>query len=151
MAYASEHIFERVSVAKDYEVKTEALRHGRGQVELPELKAALQAKVASGAMLAARGEVATKESLERERRMVATIDEGIGQYQPLACGQISLFPIVFVRSKRSAVLAVLDSQDLAVNLRGAAGTGKTATLQELHRGLHESRRSAVAVAPTASR
>ena len=28
--YASEHIFERVSVAKDYEVKTEALRHGRG-------------------------------------------------------------------------------------------------------------------------
>ena len=29
-------------------------------------------------------------------------------------------------------------------------TGKTVTLQELHRGLHEARRSVVAVAPTAS-
>ena len=38
VAYASEHIFERVSVAKDYELKTEALRHGRGRIELPEVK-----------------------------------------------------------------------------------------------------------------
>jgi hypothetical protein len=45
---------------------------------------------------------------------------------------------------------VLGSRDLAINLRGAAGTGKTATLQELHRGLTEARRSVVAVAPTAS-
>ena len=52
--------------------------------------------------------------------------------------------------QKTAVLAVLDSRDLAVNLRGAAGTGKTATLQELHRGLTEARRSVVAVAPTAS-
>ena len=52
--------------------------------------------------------------------------------------------------QKTAVLAVLDSRDLAFNLRGAAGTGKTATLQELHRGLTEARRSVVAVAPTAS-
>jgi hypothetical protein len=37
---------------------------------------------------------------------------------------------------------------LAVNIRGAAGTGKTALLQDLHRGLNESRRGVVAVAPT---
>ena len=35
-----------------------------------------------------------------------------------------------------------------MNLRGAAGTGKTATLQELQRGLLEGGRQVVAVAPT---
>jgi ATP-dependent exoDNAse (exonuclease V) alpha subunit len=37
-----------------------------------------------------------------------------------------------------------------VNIRGAAGTGKTATLQELQRGLEESGREVLAVAPTMS-
>jgi ATP-dependent exoDNAse (exonuclease V) alpha subunit len=45
---------------------------------------------------------------------------------------------------------VLDSRDLAVNIRGAAGTGKTTTLEELHRGLRESGREVCAVAPTMS-
>ena len=47
VAFASEHTFERVSVAKDYELKTEALRHGRGRIELPEVK---------GEMLAPNGD-----------------------------------------------------------------------------------------------
>jgi hypothetical protein len=68
LTHAQEHIFERVSVAKDYELRTEALRHGRGRIELPELKAAVLSEVAIGAMLTARGEVATRESLERERQ-----------------------------------------------------------------------------------
>jgi predicted ribonuclease YlaK len=39
--------------------------------------------------------------------------------------------------QKHAGQAILDSHDLVVNLRGAAGTGKTATLQELQRGLVE--------------
>ncbi len=136
-------------MAKDYELKTEALRHGRGRVDLLEVKAALLAEVASGAMLTARGEVATHESLSRERQMVAAIDDGIGQYQPLGRRDFVVSDRLRPEQK-TAVLEVLQSRDLAINLRGAAGTGKTATLQELHRGLTESRRSAVAVAPTAS-
>jgi ATP-dependent exoDNAse (exonuclease V) alpha subunit len=45
---------------------------------------------------------------------------------------------------------VLASRDLAVNISGAAGTGKTDLLKEVRRGLTEARRSVVAVAPTAS-
>jgi ATP-dependent exoDNAse (exonuclease V) alpha subunit len=45
---------------------------------------------------------------------------------------------------------ILDSRDFAINLRGAAGTGKTATLQEIKRGLRESGREVTAVAPTRS-
>jgi ATP-dependent exoDNAse (exonuclease V) alpha subunit len=148
LAYAREHIFERVSVAKEHELYTEALRHGRGRVELSELKAALLSEVASGAMLTARGEVATKESLERERQMVATINEGVGQYRPVGRAHEFVASDRLRPEQKKAVLAVLDSRDLAINIRGAAGTGKTDLLRDLHRGLNESRRSVVAVAPT---
>jgi conjugative relaxase-like TrwC/TraI family protein len=148
--YAREHVFERVSVAKDYELLTEALRNGRGRVELADLKVALSADVASGSVLASRGEVATRESLERERNMVASINESLGQYQPLGRSFDFVVSDRLRREQKAAVLAVLESRDLAVSLRGAAGTGKTATLKELHRGLQESRRDVMAVAPTAS-
>ena len=148
--YAREHVFERVSVAKDYELLTEALRNGRGRVELADLKVALSADVASGSILTARGEVATRESLERERMMVATVNEGIGQYQPLGRSFDFVVSDRLRPEQKTAVLAVLESRDLAVSLRGAAGTGKTATLKELHRGLQDSRRDVMAVAPTAS-
>jgi conjugative relaxase-like TrwC/TraI family protein len=150
LAYAREHVFERVSVAKEYEVQTEALRHGRGRVELPELKAALLAEVASGEMLTARREVATKDSYLREQRMVETINERRGEYQPLGRGREFVPADRLNVEQKAAVHAVLESKDLAINLQGAAGTGKTATLQEMHRGLHDARRSVVAVAPTAS-
>jgi ATP-dependent exoDNAse (exonuclease V) alpha subunit len=47
-----------------------------------------------------------------------------------------------------AVHQILNSQDFAVNLRGAAGTGKTATLTEIARGLRGAGREVLAVAPT---
>jgi conjugative relaxase-like TrwC/TraI family protein len=150
VAYASEHIFERVSVAKDYELKTEALRHGRGRVELPEVKAEMLAQAAMGALLTARGEVATQETLQRERAMVSAINEGVGKYQPLGKGQ------EFVPAQRrlsaeqkAAVLQALASRDLAFNISGAAGVGKTFALKELDRGLTEARVSMTAVAPSA--
>ena len=50
--------------------------------------------------------------------------------------------------QQRAVHHVLDSRDFAINLRGAAGTGKTATLHEIDRGLRDAGREIVAVAPT---
>jgi ATP-dependent exoDNAse (exonuclease V) alpha subunit len=52
--------------------------------------------------------------------------------------------------QQKAVQFVLGSRDQAVSIRGAAGTGKTATLQELHRALNESGRQVIAVAPSMS-
>ncbi len=82
--------------------------------------------------------------------MVASINESLGQYQPLGRSFDFVVSDRLRREQKAAVLAVLESRDLAVSLRGAAGTGKTATLKELHRGLQESRRDVMAVAPTAS-
>jgi hypothetical protein len=41
LQYAEDHVFERVSVARDHEVLAEVLRHGRGHIRHDELKGLL--------------------------------------------------------------------------------------------------------------
>jgi ATP-dependent exoDNAse (exonuclease V) alpha subunit len=82
--------------------------------------------------------------------MVAMVDHGIDRYGRLG-GERDVPPVDHLRDEQKlAVHQVLDSRDFAINLRGAAGTGKTATLQEIGRGLRESGREVTAVAPTRS-
>src|SRR5450755_948309 len=149
LSYAAEHVFERVSVAAEPELKTEALRHGRGRIDLDELRGALLAETATGNMLTARGKVATQETLDRERGMVAMIDAGVDKFKPLGRGRAFVPSDRLRAEQKEALRAVLASRDLAFNLSGSAGVGKTTLLQEVHRGLTEARRSVVAVAPTA--
>ena len=150
LAFAAEHTFERVSVARDFDLQTEALRHGRGRIELAELKGATLAEVSTGAMLTARGEIATKETLRREERMVATINEGRRQYQPLGKGQQFVVSDTMRPEQKQALLTILETRDLAISLQGAAGTGKTAMQKEFKRLLTETRQSIYAVAPSTS-
>jgi len=148
--YAKEHVFERVSVALDHELLTEALRHGRGRIDLSELKGEFSLAESNADILRAGKEVATRESLDRERDMIERINRGIGQFEPLG-RKHEFASSTFLRpEQKQAIESVLDSRDLAVNIRGAAGTGKTATLQELQHGLEESGREVLAVAPTMS-
>ncbi len=150
LVYAREHLFERMSVAKDHELKLEALRHGRGRIDLEELKAAVLGEEQRGVLLKVGNEVATHKSVARERAMIETIHRGQGQFSRLGGGQEFIVSDRLRPEQKHAVEVVLDSRDLAVNLRGAAGTGKTATLQEIRRGLTEASRDVIAVAPTRS-
>jgi hypothetical protein len=150
LVYAREHLFERVSVAKDHELKLEALRHGRGRIGVDELKAVVLGGEQRGVLLKAGNEVATHESVARVRAMIETIHRGLGQSSRLGGGQEFVVSDRRRPEQKHAVEVVLDSRDLAVNLRGAAGTGKTATLQEIQRGLAEGGREVIAVAPTRS-
>ena len=150
LLYAQQHIFERVSVARDHELLTEALRHGRGRVTLDETKGALRLAESAGDVFRAGREIASRASLGRERQMVATVNRGIGQFAPLGAGNPFVASDRLRPEQRHAVEFVLSCRDRAVNIRGAAGTGKTATLQELHRGLREAGREVLAIAPTMS-
>jgi ATP-dependent exoDNAse (exonuclease V) alpha subunit len=146
---AQQHIFERVSVARVEEVLAEALRYGRGRVRLGELKGHLALQESAGTILRVGGEVATCESLDREQEMVKRLNRGLGRFERL--GQRDFIVSDRLRPEQKNVIhLLLDSRDLAVNLRGAAGTGKTATLQEFHRDLREAGRRVIAVAPTMS-
>ena len=151
MAYAREHLFERVSVARDYEVQTEALRHGRGRVELADVKAALSAEVASGAMLTARGELATQESFKRERQMVAAVNEGINQYRPLGrSGGFVMSDRISGRSRRLRCRPCLIRGIWRSTYAARRARAKQSRCKSCAAGSRESRQSVVAVAPTAS-
>jgi conjugative relaxase-like TrwC/TraI family protein len=150
LQYAKEHLFERNSVVRDHELMAEALRHGRGQIDPGQLRGALEVEQAQGGLIRAANNLATRESLEREQRMIAVVDRGIGRFERLG-GERKFHPSERLREEQRRTLHyVLDSRDFAINLRGAAGTGKTATLHEIDRGLRDSGREIVAVAPTRS-
>ena len=150
LQFAKEHLFERNSVVRDHELMAEALRHGRGQIDRGELRGALEVEQAQGGLIRAGNNLATRESLEREQRMIAVVDRGIGQFEQLG-GEREFHPSERLREEQQrAVHHVLDSKDFVINLRGAAGTGKTATLHEIDRGLRDAGREIVAVAPTRS-
>jgi conjugative relaxase-like TrwC/TraI family protein len=148
--YAKDHIFERVSVAQDHELLTEALRHGRGRIRLVELKGELSVQESAGRVLRSGREIATETSLERERNMIAAINRGLGGFEPLVGAHTFVVSDLLRLEQKHAVEFVLRSCDLAVSISGAAGTGKTATLKELRRGLMEAGRAVLAVAPTMS-
>lgn len=59
----------------------EALRHGRGKLDLQELRGSYEFEVSQGKLLQVGGNVATQTSLERERSMVAAVDHGIRVHQ----------------------------------------------------------------------
>lgn len=150
LEYAEAHIFERISVARDHEALTEALRHGRGQVKLPELEGLLALEESSRTILRDGRQIATVESLQREREMVSWVNQGIGKCEPLGGNQQFVASDRLRPEQKRAVTFLLGSWDQAVNMRGAAGTGKTATLKELRRGLAEAGREVLALAPTMS-
>jgi conjugative relaxase-like TrwC/TraI family protein len=151
LRYAEDHIFERVSVARDYEILTEALRHRRGQVELADAQTRLRFQEADGEVIRSGNDVTTRDSLIRERRMVAQINRGIGRFKPLDPERQFQPDARTLRAEQQEALRfVLDSRDVAVNIRGAAGAGKTATLRELHRALQETGHQVLAAAPTRS-
>ena len=148
--HAKDHLFERVLVAQDHELLTEALRHGRGRIRLSHLKGELSVQEAAGKILRSAREVATEISLERERNMIAAVNRGVGEFEALGAGH-SFVALDNLRSEQKhAVEFVLQSRDRAVSISGAAGTGKTATLRELLRGLKDASRAVLAVAPTMS-
>src|SRR6185437_5406797 len=115
--YAEQHVFERVSVAHDHELLTEALRHGRGRIALGELKGSFALQESNGEVLRAGKDIATRETLERERDMVARIDRGVGKFHSMGDVEVELSSTLRPE-QRKAVQFVVERRDLAVNIRG---------------------------------
>lgn len=150
LQHASEHLFERKTVVKTHELLSEALRHQRGELELSALRGRLDAEITSGELLQSGDNITTQMNLDRERALVAMVDRGIGQYPMLLKSDSFTVSESLRTEQRQAVYVILGSTDFAINFRGAAGTGKTATLREVHRGLQLSGYEVQAVAPTRS-
>jgi ATP-dependent exoDNAse (exonuclease V) alpha subunit len=149
LQYAIDHVFERVSVAPDYQILCEALKHGRGHVRHSELLHSLREMESRHEIIRAGDDIATYASLERERDMIHFINRGTGKHDRLGKAPKDFQVSEKLNDEqRKVVDFVLDSHDFAVSIEGAAGTGKTTMLKELRRGLQAGGRLMVAVAPT---
>ncbi|MGB9455474.1 MAG: AAA family ATPase [Bryobacteraceae bacterium] len=82
--------------------------------------------------------------------MIAAVNRGLGSLELLGGTNSFVVSDRLRPEQKHAVEFVFQSRDRAVSISGAAGTGKTATLQELRRGLMEAGRDVLAVAPTMS-
>lgn len=136
LEYALAHSFERASAVSEKRLLAEALKAGIGWVS-PE---ALHAAAAENkAML--RGEVGgqtmatTREVLNEERAMLAFARDGRAQFVPMTGLGTAATQWEFRREwlsdeQRAAVQHIIGSSDRVIGVRGGAGTGKSAMLQE---------------------
>jgi ATP-dependent exoDNAse (exonuclease V) alpha subunit len=97
-----------------------------------------------------KDDIATQQSVDREKQMIGIINQGIGRHDRLDRGNLFVHSDKLSDHQKDAVDFILASRDFAVNLQGAPGTGKTWTMQEVYRGLREAAWDVVAVAPTRS-
>lgn len=138
LEYAKNHVFERISVARDYEILAEALRHGRGQINHQQLKRVLAIQESLDMVLRNGNEIATKDSLQREKDLIAFVNRGVGDCERLDKTNRYTPADKLNPEQNEVIQSVLNSRDRIMNIRGAAGTGKTATLRELRRAILES-------------
>ena len=144
IAYATEHIFERASVAPEYKLLHAALQHGRGQVDLTVLKEQIRS---SPHFVPVAGELSTREILQTELFLINAVDQGKDSRAPIDPRYVPQDHALGV-DQRNAVSFILRSRDQITGLRGLAGTGKSRTLKELLHAFQEAGCRTVACAPT---
>lgn len=145
IARAAEHVFERNTVVADHELTAEILRQSYGQHALAAIKTAIHD--GNHGFLHADGKVTTRNALELERTLVSQLNAGINQHSPL--GHLRLeHREKLSAEQRKAVEAILSTGDLAVVLRGCAGTGKTHTVASVIEGMATIKREVVCFAPS---
>jgi conjugative relaxase-like TrwC/TraI family protein len=148
------HLYERCSVAQVHEILAEALNQGLGSVELGPLQQAVEKGEGNLVQLAKRednpllSECCTRYGLELERWSVEFVNSTRNRCLSL---NRDFAPADFLSfQQREAVRAILSTTDQVFSFRGVAGSGKTKTLEEVHRGLTEPGHRALYIAPTAN-
>jgi hypothetical protein len=146
VAWAEQHLFDRRSVANEFELWRYALERGRGEnFSLKNLQSFTQRKpyVRNEAQ---RGKITTRTTLEREQRLIAAVHDGCGQFAPFH-GNDQIQNVLLDAEQRDAAKQILASQDFVTLFRGGAGTGKSFTLKEVRDGLRQAGHAVHFIAP----
>lgn len=155
LSRAVEHLFERNSVRRGHQILAEALNVGMGRVDLDELQKKL---LDSGRMVvplsdskgnsALSAEFATPNGLALEKWSVAMVNAGRETQSILGRKGFESSSTLNTEQRVAVQTILFDNKDQVMALRGVAGTGKTTTLTELHRGLAEAGHRVFYLAPT---
>ena len=150
VAMASEHLLERQSVVRDYDVVAEATNHWYlGRTTL----AGLWQAVAEAPLLRRERDgwlyMTTPEVMAEEARIVEKCLAGKGRFEPVN-EYWKIRDEELNEQQRAAVLHVLNSTDFITGIKGDPGVGKTRVLQEIKRGAEAGMWKILALAPWAA-
>lgn len=127
---AVDHCFDRKSVVPERELLAQALRRSVGKASVKTVESAVRRQNLILAERDGRRLATTAGVLAEEKRMIAFARLGRGTSRRLGRGQHPFKRDWLNAGQRRAVEHVLGSADRVILIRGAAGVGKTAMMQE---------------------
>ena len=142
VTFSRDKNFEREAVIDERALVRDALRRGMGEITYPEVRANLNARIASGEFQtvehthsAPGRKLTTARTIEAEREILHRVQEGQRQVQPIltrpqAYRMAEDHPYLN-QAQKAVVEEVLSSTDRVHGIQGYAGAGKTTTLSVL--------------------
>lgn len=149
LKHAQQHLFERKSVVKDYQLKAEVLKRGFGEFLPEDVEAAIDKGRFYRQKTNDQQLITTEEAVREEHRMLAHLRDGRGKCLPINPDyepkneQLN-------EEQRAAVRHALTDTNTVTLISGGAGTGKTTLVKEIRDGIEEKGLPFVGVAPSAA-
>ncbi len=142
VTFARERSFEREAVTDERALYRDALRRGMGETTYGQVRASVEARLASGEFHLVTGQkhdtarqFTTAKTIHAEQEVLRRMQQGQGRGAPIMSNQQAVAHTAKFPRLNSAQQAVaeeiLTSRDVVQGLQGSAGTGKTATLQTI--------------------
>lgn len=146
---AADHLFERKSVLPERTLLAEALKQSVGLSGIAAVEDQFRQQPWLIRNRQGRRMVTTPTVLAEEQAMLAFAREGRGTRGPLARGPHSFTRAWLNDGQRRAVEHVLHCTDRVILIRGAAGVGKTSTMQEAVEAVEAAATKVFTFAPSA--
>ncbi len=140
VTFARERSFEREAVTDERALFRDALRRGMGETTYGQVRASVEARLASGEFQLASGQkhdtarqFTTAETIHAEKEVLRRMHEGQGRAEQImpvqqAVAHTAQYPHLNT-AQRTAAEEILTSRDVVQGLQGSAGVGKTTALK----------------------
>jgi len=142
LTFSRDKNFEREAVIDERLLMRDALRRGMGEITYPQVRANLDARLASGEFQPVERSghlpgrrLTTARTIEAEREILSLVREGQNRMHPVAT-HVEAFKVAhdhprLNQAQKSVIETVLSSPDKVQGIQGYAGAGKTTALSVL--------------------
>jgi conjugative relaxase-like TrwC/TraI family protein len=160
VTFARERSFEREAVNDERTLYRDALRRGMGETTYAQVRASVEARLASGEFRLASGgkhdtgrQFTTAETIRAEKEVLDRMRQGQGRAEQIMPVQQAVAHTAkyghLNSSQRMAAEEILTSRDVVQGLQGSAGVGKTTTLKTVREAAEQRGYTVEGFAPTA--
>ncbi|HEX4076680.1 MAG TPA: AAA family ATPase [Candidatus Acidoferrales bacterium] len=159
VTFSRDKNFEREAVVDERALVRDALRRGMGEITYSQVRANLNARLASGEFQTIERpgympgrKLTTARTIEAEQEIIRRVREGQKQIEPVTT-RVEAYRVAsdhphLNRAQKEVVEEVLNSRDRVQGIQGYAGTGKTLTLTTLRTAIEAQGYEVQGFAPT---